>query len=70
MFIACDPNQARIDNGRVATTDRTFGVGYVIPVTCNAGYVTYPEQNAGLTCGEDGKWLPTARCVRSCNYSR
>jgi len=66
---ACNPNEASIDNGRVATTGRVYGVGYVIPVTCDAGHVTFPEQDAGLTCGDGGTWLPTARCVRSCKYS-
>ena len=35
---------------------------------CDVGYVTYPEQDAVLTCGMDGKWLPSASCVRSCKY--
>ena len=48
---------------------RVYDVGDVIQVTCDAGYVMNPEQNVGLTCDEDGTWLRTATCVRSCKYS-
>ena len=49
----------------MSISGRVYDVGDVIQVTCNAGYVMYPEQNVGLTCDEDGTWLRTATCKYS-----